>query len=289
MPLGSLVQSALQLQMLGSYVERIEDVLTTEPEQRRDAVPPPQLTGAIELHRVSYRYGPSDPLAVRDVSLTIVPGTTVAIVGRSGSGKSTLAALLLGLYRPTEGRIVYDGYDVAELDHRKLRQQMGVVPQRPFLFGGSIRSNLSLADPLVPFERIMAATRRACIDEDIRAMPMGYDTILADGGASLSGGQRQRLALARALLHEPSILLLDEATSSLDAVTERAVMANLAELRATRIVVAHRLSTVVGADRIVVMEDGGMVETGTHDELMAGRGRYAVLVESQTFRAEAST
>jgi ATP-binding cassette, subfamily B, bacterial len=285
-PLGSLVQSALQLQMLGSYVERIDDVLTTEPEQRPDAVPPPRLSGAIELNQVSFRYGPADPLVVRGVSLAIEPGSMVAIVGRSGSGKSTLAALLLGLYRPTEGHIVYDGYDVVELDHRKLRQQLGVVPQSPFLFGGSIRGNLALSDPMAPFERVVAAARRACIDEDIRAMPMGYETILADGGSSLSGGQRQRLALARALLHEPAILLLDEATSSLDAATERAVITNLARLRATRIVIAHRLSTIASADRIVVMQDGSIVESGTHVELMARRGHYAALVEAQTFRAD---
>jgi ABC-type bacteriocin/lantibiotic exporter with double-glycine peptidase domain len=285
-PLGGLIQSALQLQMLGSYVERIDDVMVTEPEQRRDAVPPPRLSGAIDIHRVSFRYGPSEPLVVRDVSLSIEPGSMVAIVGRSGSGKSTLAALLLGLYSPTEGSIVYDGYDLAELDHRKLRQQLGVVPQQAFLFSGSIRSNLALADPLAPYESIAAAARRACIDEDIRAMPMGYETILSDGGASLSGGQRQRLALARALLHEPAILLLDEATSSLDAATERSVMATLTELRVTRIVIAHRLSTVAGADRIIVMDEGFVVESGTHAELLARRGRYAGLVEGQRFRAE---
>jgi ABC-type bacteriocin/lantibiotic exporter with double-glycine peptidase domain len=286
-PLASLVQSALQLHVLGSYVERIDDVLAAEPEQRKDALPPPRLSGAIELHRISFRYGPSDPLVVRDVSLTIEPGEMVAIVGRSGSGKSTLAALILGLYRPTEGRIVYDGYDLVELDHRRLRQQLGVVPQTLFLFGGSIRANLALTEPQAPFERIVTAARRACIDEDIRAMPMGYETVLADGGASLSGGQRQRLALARALLREPAIILLDEATSSLDAATERGVMANLAALRATRIVIAHRLSTIARADRILVMEDGRIAESGTHADLLARAGRYAALVQAQTFAPEA--
>jgi ABC-type bacteriocin/lantibiotic exporter with double-glycine peptidase domain len=285
-PLGALVQSALQLQMLGSYVERIDDVLTTEPEQGRGAVRPPRLSGAIELHRVSFRYGPHEPLVVRDVSLTVSPGSMVAIVGRSGSGKSTLAALLLGLYRPTEGRILYDDHDLDELDHRRVRRQLGVVLQSPFIFGGSIRSNLALVDPATPFERIIAAARRACIDDDIRATPMGYETIVADGGASLSGGQRQRLAIARALLHEPAILLLDEATSSLDATTEREVMANLAELHATRILIAHRLSTIASADRIVVMEEGRVVETATHRELMARRGHYHALVQAQTFASE---
>jgi ATP-binding cassette, subfamily B, bacterial len=285
-PLGGLVESVLQLQMLGSYVERIDDVLTTEPEQRRDAVPPPRLSGAIQLHRVWFRYGPHEPLVLKDVSLDIEPGSMVAIVGRSGSGKSTLAALLLGLYRPTDGRIAFDGYDLSALDHRRLRRQLGVVLQSPFIFGGSIRSNLALVDPTAPFERIVDAARRACVDDDIRATPMGYETIVADGGASLSGGQRQRLALARALLHEPAILLLDEATSSLDATTEREVMANLAALHATRIVIAHRLSTVAAADQIVVMEEGRVVETATHHELMARRGHYHALIAAQTFATE---
>jgi ATP-binding cassette, subfamily B, bacterial len=283
-PLSSLTSSALQLQMLGSYVERIDDVVSTEPEQRRGAgMPPPRLSGAIELRHVSFRYGPNDPLVVRDVSLDVAPGSTLAIVGRSGSGKSTLAALLLGLHRPTEGHIVYDGYDLTELDHKQLRQQLGMVPQSPFVFSGSIRNNIALTDPQTPFERVVAAARKASIDADIRAMPMGYETIVADGGATLSGGQRQRLALARALLHDPAILLLDEATSSLDATTERAVMDNLRKLRATRIIIAHRLSTIVNADRIVVMEEGKVVEVGRHAELLARKGPYAVLVADQTF------
>lgn len=282
-PLQSLLTSALQLQMLGSYVERIDDVLAAEPEQRSGATAPPRLTGAIALNHVSFRYGPNDPLVVRDVSLTIEPGSTVAIVGRSGSGKSTLAALLLGLHRPTEGRILYDGYDLAELDHRLLRQQLGMVPQTPFMFSGSIRSNIALSDPSLPLDRIVAAAKRAEIDADIRAMGMGYETIVADGGATLSGGQRQRLALARALVHDPAVLLLDEATSSLDATTERVIVERLRDLRATRIMIAHRLSTIVRADQIIVMQDGQIAEIGTHDELVAKRGAYASLFGDQAF------
>jgi ABC-type bacteriocin/lantibiotic exporter with double-glycine peptidase domain len=264
-------------------------VFATEPEQRRGAtVAPPRLTGGIDLHGVSFRYGPNEPLVVRDVSVTIAPGTTLAIVGRSGSGKSTLASLLLGLHRPTEGRIVYDGYDLVELDHRLLRQRLGMVPQNPFIFSGSIRSNIALADPGVSFERIIAAARKAHIDDDIRAMTMGYETIVSDGGATLSGGQRQRIALARALLRDPAVLLLDEATSSLDTTTERQIMTSLNDLRATRIVIAHRLSTIIGADQILVMEAGRVVEVGRHDELFARGGAYAALVRDQTFDGEAS-
>jgi len=283
-PLSSLLHSALQLQTLGSYIERIDDVLAAEPEQRRvGLVAPPRLTGAIELRTVSFRYGASEPRVVRDVDLEIEPGSSVAIVGRSGAGKSTLAALLLGLHRPTEGRILYDGHDLAELDHRRVRQQLGMVPQSPFIFAGSIRHNIALADPSVGFDRVVAAARKACIDTDIVAMPMGYDTIVADGGATLSGGQRQRLALARALLHDPAVLVLDEATSSLDATTERLVMDHLVGLRATRIVIAHRLSTIAAADQILVLEDGRIVEAGRHDELIARGGAYAALVADQTF------
>jgi ABC-type bacteriocin/lantibiotic exporter with double-glycine peptidase domain len=288
-PLASLVQSTLQLQTLGSYIERIDDVFATDPEQRRDAtVVPPKLSGGIELHRVSFRYGPADPLVVRDVSLQIAAGSTIALVGRSGSGKSTLAALLLGLHKPTEGRIVYDSYDLNELDHKLVRQQLGIVPQHPFIFQGSIRSNIALSDPLISFDRVISAARKACIDPDIRQMPMGYETIVSDGGATLSGGQRQRIALARALLHEPAVLLLDEATSALDSTTERLVMDNLRNLRATRIVIAHRLSTVVHADTIVVMEEGRIVEMGKHEDLIVRNGPYASLVADQTFSGEAA-
>jgi ABC-type bacteriocin/lantibiotic exporter with double-glycine peptidase domain len=283
-PLSSLAASAMSLQQLGSYVERIDDVFSAEPEQKRGTgVTPPRLSGAIELHNVSFRYGTADPLVVRNVSLRVQPGTTVAIVGRSGSGKSTLAALLLGLHKPTEGRIIYDGYDLTELDHKQLRQQLGMVPQTPFVFSGSIRNNIALTDPQTHFDKIVAAARKAQIDADIRAMPMGYETLVADGGATMSGGQRQRLALARALLHDPAILLLDEATSSLDATTERLVMDSLRKLRATRIIIAHRLSTIINADTIVVMEDGRIVEVGRHAELLAKRGAYASLVADQTF------
>jgi ATP-binding cassette subfamily B protein len=283
-PLSALVANALQLQMLGSYIERIDDVMSTEPEQRPGAtVKPPRLTGEIELRHVSFRYGSSEPLVVRDVSVRIEAGSTVAIVGRSGSGKSTMAALLLGLHKPTEGRIFYDGYDLAEVDHRSLRQQLGMVPQSSFLFSGSLRHNLTLSDPSASYERVVAAARRACVHEDIMAMPMGYETIVSDGGATLSGGQRQRIALARALLHDPSVMVLDEATSSLDATTEKAVMDGLLGLRCTRIIIAHRLSTIVNANRIIVMEQGRVVEVGTHHELMRNEGTYAALVADQTF------
>jgi ABC-type bacteriocin/lantibiotic exporter with double-glycine peptidase domain len=281
-PLANMVSMGVQLQLLGSHLERIADVRETPLEQDLERVRlAPPLTGRIEVDHVSFRYGPLEPMVLRNVSLKIQPGQLVALVGRSGSGKSTLASLLLGLYPPGDGRILYDGTNLVDLELRSVRRQLGIVTQRAYLFGGSIRTNITLADPDIPFEVVVEACRLAQIHDEIVAMPMGYDTPLMDGGHSLSGGQRQRIALARALLRKPSILLLDEATSALDAITERRVHEALAGLKCTRIVIAHRLSTILHADNIVVMHEGQLAEQGTHAELLARRGLYAELIESQ--------
>jgi ABC-type bacteriocin/lantibiotic exporter with double-glycine peptidase domain len=281
-PLSTMVNSALQLQLLGGYMDRIDDVLRTPPEQTgKDLARAPRLTGRISLQGVSFRYGDNLPFVVRNVSLEIRPGMTVAIVGRSGCGKSTLARMIAGLYVPTEGRVTFDGHDLVRLELKSLRRQIGVVFQSPSLFAGSIRAAISLSDPNATLEKIVAAAQLAAVDDDIRAMPMGYDTILSDGGASLSGGQRQRVALARALVHKPSLLILDEATSALDSETERRVSQNLEELRCTRIILAHRLSTIVNADLILVMDAGEIIESGTHPELLARGAHYARLVAAQ--------
>lgn len=279
-PLDLLVEAALSLAGVRSYVDRLDDVLSAAPE-RAGGTAPARLSGAVEVRDLSFRYGPTGPLVVKDVSVAFPAGAMIAIVGRSGSGKSTLARLVLGLYEPTGGRILFDGQNLAEIDVRALRRQLGIVPQQPYIFSGTVRDNIALADPSQPLDRVVAAARRACVHDDIVAMPMGYDTPISDGGATLSGGQRQRLALARALLDEPAILLLDEATSSLDAATERAVMDQLAALSCTRIVIAHRLSTIARADLIVVMEDGAIVEMGRHDALLAKNGAYRRLVGGQ--------
>jgi len=192
--------------------------------------------------------------------------------------------VLIGLYRPSEGRILYDGVDLFTLDLRSVRRQLGIVPQQTYIFGGSVRSNIAQSDPSLPLIRIMEAARKAHLHDEIVLMPMGYDTVLADGGTSLSGGQRQRLALARALVGRPEILLLDEATSNLDALSERAIQHQLAKLRCTRIVIGHRLSSIIAADLILVMDQGRIVERGTHDELLAHRGRYAELMSVQLER-----
>jgi ABC-type bacteriocin/lantibiotic exporter with double-glycine peptidase domain len=282
-PLSRLVSSAMQLQLLGTYLERINDVLDTAPEQeRRKFQPAPPLRGHIALDGVSFRYKPVAPMAVTDVSIRIEPGQMVAIVGRSGAGKSTLASLLCGLYLPTAGRIAFDEIDLKDMDLRSVRQQLGVVTQGSYLFGTSIRANIALADPQLPMEAVIEAAKLAQIHDEIAAMPMGYDTLLIDRGASLSGGQRQRLALARALVHRPAILLLDEATSALDTLTERQVQQALASLRSTRIVIAHRLSTIMDADLILVMDGGRLVEVGTHEQLSAAGGIYTSLVSQRS-------
>jgi ATP-binding cassette, subfamily B, bacterial len=287
-PLATLIQTGLQMQLLRSYMERINDVLNAPREQEGETVATaPRLTGRIRADGVSFAYG--GPLAapvVKDVSLEVQPGQLLGIVGRSGSGKSTFAHLLLGLYLPTSGRILFDGRDLTELDFRSLRGQIGIVTQRPYLFGATIRQNIALSNPAMPHQAVVEAAKLACIHDDIAAMPMGYDTPLVDGGASLSGGQQQRIALARALAHRPTILLLDEATSDLDAVTERMVHQNLSALGGTRIVIAHRLSTIVDADTILVLDQGKIVESGKHGELIRRDGHYARLVRHQLERGE---
>lgn len=286
-PLASLVATAGQLQLLSSYVDRIDDVLQAAPEQDAARVRPAEkLTGRIELERVSFRYSTFAPLVVDDVSVVIEPGQFVALVGPSGSGKSTLASLLLALYRPSSGRIVYDGVDLIELDASTVRRQMGIVVQRPYLFGTTIGANILLANPHLPRERMIEAARKAQIHEEIVSMPMAYDTPVIGGGTSMSGGQRQRIAIARALVNDPAVLLFDEATSALDSITEQKVQGALAGLECTRIVIAHRLSTVVRADLILVMQGGRIAERGTHDELLAAGGVYRDLVNAQLSHAD---
>jgi ATP-binding cassette, subfamily B, bacterial len=281
-PLAALVATGLQVQLTRSYMERINEVLDTPREQEGQTVTPARrLTGHLRADGISFAYGSLAPPVVRDVSLEVQPGQRLGIAGRSGSGKSTLARLLLGFYTPSSGRILFDGTDLTELEVHSLRRQLGIVTQRPYLFGSTIRENIALTDPAIPFESVVEAAKLACIHDDIAAMPMGYDTLLLDGGASLSGGQQQRIALARAFVHRPAILLLDEATSDLDSVTERMVLDNLNSLECATIVIAHRLSTIREADLILVMDQGRIVEQGTHDELVALSGTYQQLVDAQ--------
>ena len=280
-PLGSLVHTLLSLETVRGYLERVNDVLDAEPEQSAGKRVAPRLSGHVALERVSFRYAAQAPLVVDEVSLDVLPGQFVALVGRSGSGKTTLASLILGLYPPSSGRIVFDEADLAELDVRSVRRQCGVVGQNLSLFGASIKDNITMGDPGVTMAEVEAAARLACVHDEIVEFPMGYETLLLDRGGAISGGQRQRLALARALVRKPAVLVMDEATSALDAVTERQVQGALDQLACTRIVIAHRLSTVKRADLILVLDQGRIVESGRHAELLAKGGAYAALVASQ--------
>ncbi|MFJ8079090.1 ABC transporter ATP-binding protein [Streptomyces sp. NPDC096205] len=240
------------------------------------------LHGAVTFQNVTYAYE-SDRAAVRDFDLTVVPGETVALVGASGAGKSTLLNLVIGFIRPTSGRILLDGTDMSTLDLRTYRRFLSVVPQESILFDGTIRENVAYGMDDADEETVRAALRDANALEFVDRLPQGLDTLVGERGARLSGGQRQRLAIARALIRDPRILVLDEATSALDTRSEALVQQALARLLhgRTTFVVAHRLSTVRGADRIVVMGDGRVLETGTHDDLLARGGAYAALHSGQ--------
>jgi ATP-binding cassette subfamily B protein len=282
-PVANLVSTGLKLTQLKSYMARLEDVLDApvEPVRLNTLTAGRPLSGRIEVRNLAFRYPSEQSPTLDDISFEIGPGECVAIVGASGSGKSTLARLLAGLYTPEAGSISFDGADMATLDLAHLRERLGIVTQDTRLFSGTLRDNVTLFEPSVPNEAVQQACELACLHPDIARMPMGYDTILADGGTSLSGGQRQRLSLARALLRKPDILILDEATSALDTVTEQRVQHHLRELACTRILVAHRLSTIIESDKIIVLEQGRLVAVGRHADLLLRCAPYQALIRAQ--------
>lgn len=276
-----------QLQEVMIAVERINDVLDASPEEdlhisARQSLP--AIKGNIRFENVTFRYHPeSDANVLQNLNFTVKSGQMVALVGRSGSGKTTISKLVLGLYPPSDGKISIDGHDITSISLRSLRQQVGVVDQDTFLFGGTIRENISLAHPGASLAEIIEAARLAGADEFIKKLPMGYETQIGEGGGMLSGGQRQRIAIARALLGNPRLLVLDEATSHLDTESERIIQKNLNSILKgrTTLVIAHRLSTVQNADLILVLDQGVLIESGTHAELMAQRGHYFYLNQQQ--------
>jgi HlyB family type I secretion system ABC transporter len=286
-PIGLLISLWDNAQLAAVLLARLDDVFEQEPEQGADRsrlMPVRSLEGRIALRGLTFRYGgPDAPAILEDVSLDVPPGKRVAIVGRSGSGKTTLMKCLAGLLTPTAGTILYDGVDLTRLDHRDLRRQIGFVLQDNHLFDDTIARNIAVSEDEPDPARVAWAARVAAAHDFVERLPLGYETRVGESGVALSGGQRQRIAIARAVYHRPSVLVFDEATSALDTEAERAIKENLDQLLMgrTAFVIAHRLSTVKDADLIVVLEQGRLVERGTHDELMRRRGLYFYLVSQQ--------
>jgi len=275
-------------------MERLMELLSAQPAIRECANPVPLPSpgrGVIEMEHITFHY-PSRPAqaALQEFSLAVQPGETVALVGPSGAGKSTVFQLLLRFYDPQQGRIVLDGVDISKVKPVDLRARIGIVPQHTVLFADTIRENIRLGRPGASDSDVDVAARAALVDEFVRQLPQGYDTHIGEHGVRLSGGQQQRIAIARAVLKDPPVLLLDEATSSLDAESEELVQRALENLMVhrTTLVIAHRLSTVQQADRIMVMEKGHIVSSGNHHELMARNELYARLARLQ-FATEEGT
>jgi ABC-type bacteriocin/lantibiotic exporter with double-glycine peptidase domain len=278
---ASLTGVALSVARIKPILEMAEPILKAEPESSENKSMVTKLNGNIELSNVYFRYDQNMPWVVNGMSLKIRAGEYVAIVGRTGCGKSTLVRLLLGFETPEKGAIYYDGKDLAGLDLRSLRRRIGTVTQNGSLFQGDIYSNIVISAPQLGLDDAWKAAELAGIADDIRAMPMGMQTMIAEGQGGISGGQKQRLMIARAVAARPKILIFDEATSALDNKTQKQVSDALDGLKCTRIVIAHRLSTIRNCDRILVLEGGRILEEGSYDELIAKGGFFAELVERQ--------
>ena len=262
-------------------IEMIEPILQEEPETSEGREYLSSLSGAIEVTNLSFRYEPTQPYVLRDLSFRIRAGQYVAIVGKSGCGKSTLVRLLLGFEKPVNGGIFYDGKDITNIDMKSLRQKIGTVTQDGKLFSGSIYENIVISAPWLTMDQAWEAADIAGLGDDIRRLPMGMHTMISEGAGGFSGGQKQRMMIARAIAPKPRILIFDEATSALDNITQKKVIEALDSLKCTRLMIAHRLSTIRHCDRIIVLDGGKIIEDGTYEELIAKQGFFADLVARQ--------
>lgn len=277
----SLAGIALTVARIKPVMDMVKPILETVPEISEGKQIITRLSGGIELNNVSFRYNDNMPLVVDDLSLKIRPGQYVAIVGATGCGKSTLMRLMLGFETPQKGAVYFDGKDIANVDLKSLRRNIGVVMQNGKLFSGDIFSNITISAPWLTMDEAWRAAEMSGIAEDIRRMPMGMHTLISEGSGGVSGGQRQRLMIARAMAPKPKILMFDEATSALDNLTQKTVSQSLDGLKCTRIVIAHRLSTIKQCDRIIVLDKGKIIEDGKYDELIEKNGYFAELVARQ--------
>ena len=278
---SALAGIAISVASIRPVLEMAEPILKAEPEVAEGKQPIEHVTGPIEVSHVTFRYEDNAPYVLNDLSLNIKAGEYVAIVGRTGCGKSTLVRLLLGFEKPEKGTVLYDQHDINNIDPRSLRKHIGVVIQNGQLFQGDIFSNITISAPQLTLDQAWEAAEIAGIADDIRAMPMGMQTLISEGQGGVSGGQKQRLMIARAVAPKPRMLILDEATSALDNKTQKQVADSLDRLKCTRIVIAHRLSTIRNCDRILVMDAGKIIEEGTYQELIDRNGAFADLVARQ--------
>jgi NHLM bacteriocin system ABC transporter peptidase/ATP-binding protein len=288
-PVNGLLNLGSTLQELEGDIIRLDDVLANPALAAKPpaSFPVVKLKGQAELRNIVFSYNPVAPPLIAGLSLTVKPGERIALVGGSGSGKSTIARLIAGLYEPNSGEIVFDDHRRSEIPQSVLANSISVVDQDIVLFAGTVKDNLTLWDPTAAAEDVVQACRDAAIHEDIVSLPEGYESHLIEGAANLSGGQRQRLEIARALVNNPALLILDEATSALDAETERIVDRNIRRRGCSVIMVAHRLSTIRDADEIIVLDQGKVVERGTHQELVLKDGPYLKLISSEGALVEA--